>query len=552
MSELEERLRIALEECSRLRGENSRLREILAAHGLKQDPASPADRPETPIDPSAVTNLSSPDAKLALFRRLFRGREDVYAVRWERGEKSGYSPASIMDWPAIRDAKPEDRKKVARKTRSLLPLTDEVVRQHLEGKATIGVYPLLPDETCWFLAVDFDKASWQKDVAAFRETCQRFSIPAVMERSRSGNGAHAWMFFDRPVLASDARRLGCALLTRTTEMRHEVGLNSYDRLFPNQDTMPKGGFGNLIALPLQRGPRKAGNSVFVDDAFQAYPDQWHFLWTVKRIPVDTLASLIREVAPEGDVIGVRIGSAEMEGGDSPWLLPPSRKRKEKPITGPLPSKARAVLSNLVYIERTGLPAAMLDRLIRLAAFQNPEFYKAQAMRLSTYGKPRVISCAESFPEHIGLPRGCLEEVVELFRTYGIDLDVRDERTLGASSGRPISGNVASRPNRSSHSDDRFGYGYHLRAHRLWQDGGCRLADRASEGEHYGRGSPATTSGSVARAPVDFPRSAGGCDRANWRWQDETLGQPRCRCHSELAAQRRSEGFGRRLRPCRGR
>jgi superfamily II DNA or RNA helicase len=402
----------------------------LAANGIKED-ATPLVIPaKMASDLSAVSNLSSPDAKLALFRGLFRGREDVYAVRWEKGGKAGYSPAGIMDWHAIRDAKPEDRKKVARKTRSLLPLTDEVVRQHLEGKATIGVFPLLLEETCWFLAVDFDKASWQKDATAFRETCQRFFVPVAIERSRSGNGAHAWMFFDRPVLASDARRLGCALLTRTTEMRHEVGLSSYDRLFPNQDTMPKGGFGNLIALPLQRGPRKVGNSVFVDDVFQAYADQWHFLWSVKRIPIDTLASLIRDVAPEGDVIGVKIGSGEGESRDDPWLLPPSRRRKEKPITGTLPSKTRAVLSNLVYVERVGLPAPMLDRLIRLAAFQNPEFYKSQAMRLSTYGKPRVISCAESFPDHIGLPRGCFEEVVELFKTHGIELDVHDERIMG--------------------------------------------------------------------------------------------------------------------------
>ena len=205
----------------------------------------------------AASKLSTPEEKIVLFRSLFRGREDIYAVRWEgRGGRSGYSPAGVMDWPAIHSARPGERKRVARKTRMLLPLTPDAIRKHLTGKQTIGIYPLLPDETCWFLAVDFDKKSWMADAAAFLETCQRYQVPAVVERSRSGNGAHIWMFFDRPVFAADARRLGCSLLTRTMEKRYEIGLDSYDRLFPSQDTVPKGGFGNLIALPLQKASQR--------------------------------------------------------------------------------------------------------------------------------------------------------------------------------------------------------------------------------------------------------------------------------------------------------
>jgi hypothetical protein len=173
-----------------------------------------------------------------------------------------------MDWRAIHTAKPEDRKRVGRKTRILQALTNEVIKNHLTGKQTIGIYTLLLDETCWFLAVDFDKKSWMADAAAFIARCRRFQIHASVERSRSGNGAHVWMFFDRAAPASAARRLGCALLTRTMEKRHEVGLDSYDRLFPSQDTMPKGGFGNLIALPLQKLPRDQGNTVFLDELFQ--------------------------------------------------------------------------------------------------------------------------------------------------------------------------------------------------------------------------------------------------------------------------------------------
>src|ERR1700736_5506312 len=220
---IHERLKTVQEECRRLRKENAGLRAML---GINQSP------PKEPVPQAVpVPNLSStsrsgvctPEQKISLFRNLFRGREDVFAIRWEgKGGKSGYSPAGVMDWRAIHAARPEERKKVARKTRTLQPLTDSAIRDHLTGKQTIGVYPLLPDETCWFLAVDFDKKSWMADAAAFASTCQRFQVPLSIERSRSGNGAHIWLFFDRPVLAANARQLGCALLTRTMENRHEI------------------------------------------------------------------------------------------------------------------------------------------------------------------------------------------------------------------------------------------------------------------------------------------------------------------------------------------
>ena len=264
----------------------------------------------------------------------------------------------------------------------------------------------------------------------FLETCRRFQVPAVIERSRSGNGAHIWVFFDRPILAADARRLGCSLLTRTMEKRHEIGLDSYDRLFPSQDTMPKGGFGNLIALPLQKGPREQGNSVFLNELFEPHANQWKFLESVQRVKTDELAVLIHEVTPEGNTLGVHLSLPEGDDGEPPWLWSPSRSRKEKRITDSLPPTVRLITSNLVYVEKKGLPSSMQDRLIRIAAFQNPEFYKAQTMRLSTYGKPRVISCSESFPEHIGLPRGCLEEVVSLFKGHGVRVEIQDERTTG--------------------------------------------------------------------------------------------------------------------------
>ena len=404
------------EENMRLREENARLRRLLAAHSIaipQLEPASPCKghrgRTTPPVDKEERARR-----RIALFRSLFRGREDVYARRWEREDgKSGYSPAAIKDWKAIHSSRPEDRKKVDQKTRKFLPLTDAVIENHLLGRETVGVYPLLPDETCWFLAADFDKKTWEYDSLAFLEICREMNVPAALERSRSGKGGHIWIFFERPLPAITARKLGCVTLTRAMERRHQLGLDSYDRLFPNQDTMPKGGLGNLIALPLQLAPRKAHNSVFIDPEFNPYPDQWEFLATIKRMAVSAAEEIVADAQRRGDLIGVRMSSTDDSDTQDPWALPPSRKRRERPIEGPLPKSVQVVRANLVYVEKKGLPPAMLNRVLRLAAFQNPEFYKAQAMRLSTYDKPRVIACGQEFAEHVAVPRGCLSEVLAL-------------------------------------------------------------------------------------------------------------------------------------------
>ncbi len=420
-------------ESTRLREENARLRRLLAEHGIPLPAAAASNEAPSHVQeqPGKRTASDKASQRIALFRSLFRGRNDVYAVRWEQPNgRTGYAPKADRDWRAYLEAEESDRRKVDRQTRKFRPLTDDVVRGHLMGDHTIGVYPLLLDETCWFLAVDFDKRTWQQDAGAFLVTCQEIGVPAALERSRSGDGGHVWIFFDRPIPAVTARKLGCLILTRTMEHRHQVGLDSYDRFFPNQDTMPKGGFGNLIALPLQRIPRNTGNSVFVDAEFRPYRDQWAFLSNLQRISSEAAGELVSAAQSKGDLIGVR--SSRDEDGDArdPWNLPPSRKQRERPIEGPLPEVVQVVRANLLYIEKKGLPSSMLNRLLRFAAFQNPEFYKAQAMRLSTFNKPRVIGCGEDLANHLALPRGCLKELVGLLGAHKVKAEIRDERIGG--------------------------------------------------------------------------------------------------------------------------
>ncbi len=411
-------------ECARLRRENEELRSRLGVEAATVAPIHTAVPDLTPTRVAGrITNASPAEAKLSLFRKLFRGREDVFAVRWiGKDGKAGYSPAALKDWSQL-DAK-------GRPARTFLPLTDEDIVAHLTGRQTIGVYPLLCDETCWFLAADFDKTGWQEDARAFLRVCNEWNVAAALERSRSGRGGHVWMFFAEPIPAVLARKLGAAVLTRAMERRHQVGLDSYDRFFPNQDTMPKGGFGNLIALPLQHVPRQEGNSVFLDENLTPFADQWAFLSGLSLVTLEKVQAIVGDAERAGDVVGLRLALTDEDEGEDPWLRLPSRRKREVPITEPLPKEVCVVRGDLVYVEKEGLPSAMLNRLLRLAAFQNPEFYRAQAMRLSTFGKPRVIRCGEELGRHIGLPRGCFIEAVQLLKSHGVIARVQDERFGG--------------------------------------------------------------------------------------------------------------------------
>lgn len=390
------------QECEQLKKENNYLKEQISLLLNHQRPTQSLS-----VESAIVTKHSPIESKIELFKSLFKGREDVYAIRWEsKTGKSGYTPACAHEWqqpiclkPAIKCSDCQNRK--------LIPLTNKVIIDHLSGKQVVGLYPMNKDETCSFLVVDFDKKNWQQDVSAFIQACKNLEVPYSVERSRSGNGAHVWFFFNKKIKASYARKLGFGLLSKTLEKRHEIGIESYDRMFPNQDTLIKGGFGNLIGLPLQRHAAKNGNSLFVDDSFNPYPDQWIYLSNIDRLTETDLSNLLKKLHVNNLI-------------------------KEGPEANLMPKKMSIVLKNGIYIKKKFLPSSVMSRLINLACIKNPEYYKAQNKRFSTNGIPRIINCSEEDIEHLILPRGCQEELENLLKELGIEIELLDSRYDGQS------------------------------------------------------------------------------------------------------------------------
>ena len=408
-----------------LRAENARLIALLESHGVDwKKPAAPVLI--QPLAKESEPSNLSPDKKVALFMRLFRGRTDVYSKRWENNKtgESGYTPVCLNEW---REGVC-DKKKVKCSVcshRLLRTLTDAIIYEHLAGTHTIGVYPLLNDDTCHFLAVDFDKADWREDARGFMQSCSELGVPAALEISRSGKGAHVWIFFACTELARDARKLGTALISHTCARTRQLKLASYDRLFPNQDYMPKGGFGNLIALPLQKKPREQGFTEFVDEQFVPFPDQWGYLASIRPMSREDMDSAI--LLATGNMHPLDVSFIDEEDQKKPWEKSPLLPKK---LPGKMPKSLKVTLANKVYFEKAKLPQPLANRLIRLAAFQNPEFYKAQAMRMPVWKIPRIIGCAENFPTNIALPRGCLSTAQELLRDNNIRCNLIDERVEG--------------------------------------------------------------------------------------------------------------------------
>ena len=368
-----------------------------------------------------LSQYSQNHEKIDLFMSLFKGRLDVYAKKWQNKKGfSGYSPVCLNEWVTGICNKP--RTKCSKCNNQLYGVLNEsVIEKHLRGEYIIGIYPLELDETCHFLAIDFDKDGWEKDIAVIQNICSGFKIPVAVERSQSGNGCHAWFFFEQKVSAAIARKFGTSLLTHSMSKRHEISFKSYDRLFPNQDTMPKGGFGNLIALPLQKISRDNDNAVFIDESLKPYSDQWHFLSTIQRLNEKDLTSFTTKLTRGND-----LGLLKDEAPDSkPWV---KQSIDLKPVD--FPETVTIVKSGMLFVEKTGLNQKILNTIKRFAAFKNPEFYKAQAMRLSTFGKPRVISCSDDYESHLALPRGCEDDIRSWLKENNVKIIQKDEFNPG--------------------------------------------------------------------------------------------------------------------------
>ena len=361
----------------------------------------------------------SSEEKIQIFMNAFKGRTDLYAKRWTSNKtgKSGYSPVCKNEFSLCKCDKPRVKCSEC-PYRELLPLTEDVVKKHLKGKITIGIYPLLPGDLCNFLAIDFDKSTYEKDVISFWNICDELDVPIYVEKSRSGNGAHVWIFFATSIPARIARKMGNILLTKTME-KTSLELDSYDRLFPNQDTMPKGGFGNLIALPFQGESSKKGNTVFVNKYFETEKDQINILKNLKRMKNNEVNNFIDKYKED-----------DFEEPNTEEVLNDDEIPKKENIRETIfKNNVECIFENQIYVKKLKLLPNEVTYLKRLASFTNPQFYELQKLRMPIFYKttPRIISCFEEDERYLILPRGCMDKIKEICEKSNVKLIIKDKR-----------------------------------------------------------------------------------------------------------------------------
>ena len=395
--------------------------------------AQPQDKPRH--------SLITMDSHVDLFLRMFRCRESVYPKLWENRAKGigGYSPACRNEWvKGVCGKPPNGRVKCSECPNQAFPALDEdAVRAHLNGQAIIGTYAIREDDTCVFLACDFDGSIWQGDAFLYKRVAADFGVEVLVERSRSGEGGHAWIFFQQPVPARAARALGTLILSKCGEVNDRIGLESFDRFFPNQDYLPKGGFGNLIALPFQKAAVHSGNTVFVDQSLRQMDDQWAALAEVRRVSVADLNRII------GSILVTRKDQA-----DDDLALATDSKFIDRTIDvrGLLPNgfPVQVVVGAQLTVPLDGLPPKVVTGLQRLASFANPEFFKLQRMRMATFPRSRFIFSGEKRPNEILLPRGLLVKVTKLLERAGARISVQDARRSGVKIDLKFKGSLTER------------------------------------------------------------------------------------------------------------